>query len=161
MAQEGIPQIIRRIPWFVELTPQQVETLTTISLVRQLTKDEILFHEGDAEDCLFILLEGQAEATVHVPGHGSIFLYHIDPLDVVGWSVLTPVVRQRTATIRALTDCQILCLNSSLLRQACESDHDLGYIVMKRIANVVASRLLVTRLHLFDLLRQSNEVHTS
>jgi hypothetical protein len=37
------------------------------------------------------------------------------------------------------------------LRQFCEEDHELGYIVMRRMANVVASRLLMTRLQLLDM----------
>jgi hypothetical protein len=32
-----------------------------------------------------------------------------------------------------------------------EEDHDLGYVVMRRLANVIASRLLVTRLQLLDM----------
>jgi CRP/FNR family transcriptional regulator, cyclic AMP receptor protein len=74
----------------------------------------------------------------------------------VGWSVLTPVVRQRTVTLRASTDIRFLCFNSLILRQMCETDHDLGFIVMRRIANVVASRLLITRLQLFELMHQTD-----
>jgi hypothetical protein len=33
----------------------------------------------------------------------------------------------------------------------CETDHDLGYVVMRRLANVIAGRLLVTRLQLLDM----------
>jgi hypothetical protein len=33
----------------------------------------------------------------------------------------------------------------------CEEDHDFGYYVMRRLANLVAGRLLTTRLQLLDM----------
>ncbi len=45
----------------------------------------------------------------------------------------------------------IACIDLEKLRQACEEDHDLGYAVMRRLANIVASRLFVTRLQLLDM----------
>jgi CRP/FNR family transcriptional regulator, cyclic AMP receptor protein len=153
---ESMVKALKRIPWFLELSPNQIEALAKIAVIRSLSSGEILFNEGDSEDCLYILMEGQVDAEVHVPGRGVVHLYRAEPLDVVGWSVLTPVVRQRTVTIRAASDVRLLCFNSLILRQVCETDHDLGFIVMRRIANVVASRLLVTRLQLFELLHQTD-----
>lgn len=154
--QETMIKILQRIPWFLELSYSQIEGLAQIASIRNLIAGEIIFNEGDSEDCLYILLEGQADACVHVPGHGSVLLYHAEALDIVGWSVLTPVVRQRTVTVKAASDIRIVCFNSQFLRQMCEKDRDFGFIIMRRIANVVASRLLITRLQLFDLLRQTD-----
>jgi hypothetical protein len=39
-----------------------------------------------------------------------------------------------------------LAFNSKLLQQLCDEDHELGYVIMRRLANVVANRLLTTRL---------------
>jgi CRP-like cAMP-binding protein len=151
-----LTQTLHRIPWFLELSPNQIIALAGIAIIRQLDNNLVLFNEGDGEDCLYILLEGQMEAVVHLPGHGPTHLYNAEPLDIIGWSVLTPVVRQRTVTMRALTDCRILCFDGLILRQMCEVDHHLGFVIMRRIANVVASRLLVTRLQLYEILHQTD-----
>jgi len=45
----------------------------------------------------------------------------------------------------------LIRLDAFALRQLCEEDSGLGYIVMTRMANVVASRLLTTRLQLLDM----------
>jgi hypothetical protein len=37
------------------------------------------------------------------------------------------------------------------LNEFCERDHDFGYIFMRRMVGVIASRLLVTRLQLLDM----------
>jgi len=154
--QETMIQTLQRIPWFLELSFSQIEALSKIASIRTLNQGEILFSEGDSEDCLYIILEGQAAVEAHIPGRGLVFLYNADPLDIIGWSVLTPVIRQRTATVRATADIRFLCFNSQILRQMCELDHDFGFIIMRRIANVVSSRLLSTRLQLFEILRQTD-----
>ena len=157
MEQEPILQTLQRIPWFLELKPSQIETLATIACLSQLDEGKVLFREGDSEDCLFLLLEGQLEVETHVPGIGAVQLYTGEPLDIIGWSVLTPVIRQRTTTVRALTASRLICFNSTILRQMCDEDHDLGYVIMRRIANVVASRMLSTRLRLFEQIHPSSQ----
>jgi len=78
-------------------------------------------------------------------------IYTAEPMDVVGWSSVTPVVRRRTAGAQAVLPSCLARLDAAGLRKLCEEDHDLGYIVMRRMANVVASRLLTTRLQLLDM----------
>jgi CRP-like cAMP-binding protein len=72
-------------------------------------------------------------------------------MDVVGWSSVTPVVRRRTAGAQAVLPSSLVRLDAKGLRQLCDEDFELGYIVMRRMANVVASRLLTTRLQLLDM----------
>jgi CRP-like cAMP-binding protein len=79
-------------------------------------------------------------------------VYTAEILDILGWSSMTPIVRQRTASVRATKPCLLLGLNSKLLQQMCEEDHELGYTIMRRLANVVANRLLTTRLCLLDII---------
>ena len=77
--------------------------------------------------------------------------YTADAWEVVGWSSVTPSVRQRTASATAVTDCLLGGTDAEKLRQLCDQDHDFGYLVMRRIANIVASRLMTTRLQLLDI----------
>jgi hypothetical protein len=46
----------------------------------------------------------------------------------------------------------VAAIQAKALYALCEEDHDLGYLIMKRISNVVASRLLTTRLQLLDMI---------
>jgi CRP/FNR family cyclic AMP-dependent transcriptional regulator len=149
-------QVLATIPWFVDLTPRQKETLAQISGFRSLEPGETLFCEGDREDCLYVLLEGQLSVEMKVPTRGQVQFLIAEPLDVLGWSTLTPVVRQRTATVRALQPSRLLAVEGEALRDLCELDHDLGYLIMRRLANIVASRLLTTRLLLLDVILQTS-----
>ena len=150
--QAGLNNTLRRIPWFVDLSPAQLDCLASIATVRELCTGEILFKEGDREDYLYVLLEGQVVLEVEVPTRGQVPIYTAEILDIIGWSSMTPIARQRTASVRATKTCLLLGLNSKLLQQMCEEDHELGYTIMKRLANVVANRLLTTRLCLLDMI---------
>lgn len=152
-----IVQIIQRIPWFVELDQVQQWRLAQIARICNLHEDEILFSEGDSDNCLYILLNGEVVIENHVPAYGKVEIYTAAPLDIIGWSATTSMVRQRTGTARATQPGRVLCFDSELLMQLCEEDHDMGYIVMRRIANLIASRFLSARLELYEIIsrRQS------
>jgi CRP-like cAMP-binding protein len=150
--QAELQQILQTIPWFLELNETQLEKLASIATIRHLVKDEILFREGDPEGNLFILLEGEMVLDIQIPGRDNVRIFTAEPLDIIGWSSLTPMVRQRTATARAQADCNCLEINSEALSLLCDDDEKLGYIIMKRISNIVASRLLTTRIQLIDQL---------
>lgn len=150
--QAGLTNTLRRIPWFADLTQVQLECLSGISTLRELEAGAVLFHEGDREDYLYVLLEGQVVLEVEVPTRGQVPVYTAEILDIIGWSSMTPIVRQRTASVRATKPSLLVGLNSKLLQQMCEEDHELGYVIMKRLANLVANRFLTTRLCLLDMI---------
>ncbi len=152
--QVGLNNTLHRIPWFTDLSQAQLDCLSSISTLYELEAGDILFKEGDREDYLYVLLEGQVVLEIEVPTRGMVPVYTAEMLDIIGWSSMTPIIRQRTASVRATKPCLLLGLNSKLLQQMCDEDHDLGYIIMKRLANVVANRLLTTRLCLMDMLIQ-------
>lgn len=147
-----IVQIIQRIPWFVDLDQVQQWRLAQIARIRNFHEGDTLFSEGDSDSCLYILLNGEVVMENHVPTYGRIKIYTASPLDIIGWSAMTPMVRQRTATARATQAGRVLCFDGQLLLQLCDEDHDMGYIIMRRISNLVASRLLTTRLELFEII---------
>ena len=99
--QADLINILRQIPWFVGLEQSQLDQLASIAEMHQLDPGDILFNEGDREDSLYVLLEGRMALDVEVPTRGHVTVYTAEMLDIIGWSSMTPVVRQRTASARA------------------------------------------------------------
>jgi CRP/FNR family cyclic AMP-dependent transcriptional regulator len=153
-----IIQTMQAIPWFRDLEPAMFEKLAHIAGIVDLAKGEPLFNEGDKEDFVYIVINGRIGLEIFVPARGRIRIETAEPMDLVGWSSVTPVVRQRTAGARAVIDSRLLSLDAEKLRALCDEDHDLGYHVMRRIANIIASRLMVTRLQLLDIFAHPSEV---
>ena len=155
-SQTEIINALQTIPMYQELDPEIFNKLVSLSSLCEYDAGEDLFREGDKEDNLYIVLEGRVAIEMFIPGRGRMRIYTAEPMDIVGWSSITPVVRQRTASARAVLPSRLVCMNAAKLYQACAEDHDLGYVMMRRLANVVASRLLTTRLQLIDMFAHPN-----
>ena len=74
----------------------------------------------------------------------------LDAGDVFGWSSLMPPYRWTFDAI-AYEDTRALVIDGPGLRKALESDHDLGYEVLKRFNTVFAERLKAARLQMLNL----------
>jgi len=109
----------------------------------------------------YIVAEGRVALDIFIPHRGKARIYTAEKWDVFGWSSVTPSVHQRTAGATAVADGLVVCIDSAKLRQACDEDHDLGYIVMRRLTNIVAGRILVTRLQLIDMFASPEEQHAN
>jgi CRP/FNR family cyclic AMP-dependent transcriptional regulator len=157
VARSDLINAIQNIPWFLDLTSVQIDRLAGIASITTLAEGEILFREGDRENFMYIILEGQLSLDTYVPSQKTHCIYTADPLDILGWSSMTPVVRQRTASATAVSPLKLLRFDSVALRRMCDEDHDLGYLIMKRLANVVASQYLVNRLVLYDLIMKISQ----
>jgi CRP/FNR family cyclic AMP-dependent transcriptional regulator len=143
--------VLQAIPWFQELSDEHFKKICEITHLVDVDQGTTLFSEGDRDENLYIILEGRVALEIYSPMRGRIRIYTAEPLDVIGWSSVTPVVRQRTASARAVLDSRLLAIDGLALRLLCDEDCELGYKIMRRIANVVAARLMVTRLQLLDV----------
>ena len=150
--QADLTSTIKTIPWFLELAPASLQRLTKIAEIRTFEKEDVIFSEGEQHPFFYIILEGRVGLESYVPGHGSMPILTAESLDVIGWSSLTPVVRQKTSTARVLEHTTLLAFSADQLMTACEADCELGFIIMRRLANIVASRMLNHRLHLLGIL---------
>jgi CRP-like cAMP-binding protein len=156
LSQVDIASTIKSIPWFLDLSTESLQLLIGIADVHSFSAGEVIFSEGEKHPYLYVILEGKVQLESFVPGRGSLPYLTAESLDVIGWSSLTPVVRQKTGSATALEPTRLLAFHASTLMDLCEKDCDLGYVIMKRLANIIASRLLTHRLHLLELISCQN-----
>ena len=142
---------LQAVPWFQEISREHFEAITKFTRRIDFDKDETVFREGDNEDYLYVVIEGRVAIEVSSGTRGMLRIFTAEPLDVVGWSAITPVVRQRTATARAVVPSHLLSIDAIKLRKLCDENCELGYMIMTRISNVIAGRLMGARLQLLDL----------
>ena len=150
-------QELEKIPWFQVIKPEHLKKIAEISHLQKIKSGEVLFREGDHADYLYIVIEGRVGLDLFIPHRGKVRINTVEMWDLFGWSGVTPHIHQRTAGATAVIDGRVIGIDSAKLRDACEEDHDLGYIVMRRLMNIVASRLMVTRLQLIDMFASPEE----
>jgi CRP/FNR family cyclic AMP-dependent transcriptional regulator len=149
--QHELINALQAIPWFQAMNTDHFNKMVSIAKIFKFEPGTVIFHEGDKEDYLYVVLEGRVAIEISVPGRGRMRILTADPMEVIGWSSVTPVVRQRTAGARAVLPSRLVAFDAGELRRMCDEDHDFGYYVMRRLANVVAGRLMTTRLQLLDM----------
>lgn len=150
---------LNKIPWFQELKPEHTRKIASITSLKNAKAGETFFREGDKEDYCYIVIDGRVGLDMFVPERGKIRFYTAEQYEIFGWSSVTPTIRQRTAGATAVIDSLVVRIDAPKLRELCDEDHDLGYAVMRRLANVVAARLLVTRLQLLDMFANPEATH--
>lgn len=148
---------LRAIPWFLDLSSESVQQLNSISDFISVNNGDIIFEEGDQHPYLYIVLEGKIALESFIPGRGNIPILTAEYLDVVGWSSLTPVVRQKTCTARAIEDTKLLVFDAEKLMICCVKDNELGFVIMHRLANIAASHMLNQRLHLLEVITDQDK----
>ncbi len=148
--------VLKTIPLFLEFTPSQLDQIGRISDLVEIDPGDIPIKEGSLPDFVYIILEGEISVAFLIPTQGQVETSKLGTYDIIGWSSLTPIIRQSTATITALTHCWLLRMDGRLLTKLCEEDHTIGFIIYRRISNVAARSFLTTRLQLMNLLSRSS-----
>ncbi len=155
-----ITTLLKNISWFSELKPEHFEKLVEIASVHTLPKDSEVFREGDRQDKLYIVAEGRVALEIFIPHQGRLRIMTAEEMDLIGWSSVTPGVHTRTASAKTVIPSTLVGIDSEALRQLCKDDYEIGYIVMRRIANIIASRLSMTRMQLIDMFAVPEESHS-
>lgn len=135
---------------FADLSPEHLETIAGCASIVHFDAGEYIFREGGDADTFYVLRSGAVALETHVPGRGAALLMTLHDEDVLGWSWLFPPYRWHLDA-RALEPVRALAFDGECLRQKSLDDHELGYELLRRFAEVIVSRLQATRMQLLDV----------
>lgn len=115
-----------------------------------LRAQQFLFREGMQDDHVYVLLSGQIDLSMNVPGRGAVRILSLGPGDLIAWSgVLGSGVM--TSSALCTQSASLIAFPCSEIRKLCSQNADFGYEFMQLMAIALAKRLLATRLQLLDL----------
>jgi len=116
----------------------------------QATAGEMLAREDEPAKKFYLIQAGHVALDLHAPGRGVVAIQTVGPGEIVGWSWLVPPHRWQF-DCRAVDTVQGLVIDAAWLRQQCEQDHELGYLLLKELLTVIGNRLAATRVQLLDI----------
>jgi CRP-like cAMP-binding protein len=145
--------VIRSHPFFQELPLRHLHLLAANGLVMSFEPGQSIFREGDPANRFYLITAGTVALESHLRGEPSIRIQTLGSGDVLGWSWLFPPYYWHFDA-RVLKPTTTVYFYGSRLREYCESDHDLGYELMKKTTQMLIHRLQETR----RLLLQSQPV---
>ena len=133
---------------FVDLNEEGLEQIAAIATKEIYEAGELICVEREQADRLFILCQGRVQVHIQLRSpleqDGEMTIEEVEPGRIFGWSSL---VRQRrfTASVRALEPVTVLAIKANDLSALFESNAYVGFVIMKQLAEVIASRLRHTR----------------
>jgi CRP-like cAMP-binding protein len=139
---------LRACELFSGLDDDDLAQVAAIARLQAYEAGELICAEREEADRLFILYEGRVQVQIRLrpllePG-GEATIEEVEPGRIFGWSSL---VRQRqfTASARALCPGRVVVIPAKDLTALFDRNAHIGFVVMKQLADVIASRLRHTR----------------
>lgn len=156
MTSELVLNALRSMEFTQDLEPKQLEKLASIATYVTFSKGATIFREGDGSELVYLIMEGEVSLLTQVPGHGQVTILTVGPGQILGWSSIFPP-QKKTAGAQTNTPTKGIAFNALQLQELCTADHDIGFEIMSRVAQVISSRLSASRDLLLDMFEPSKE----
>jgi len=124
--------------------------IVNLGTLEKVEKGDILFKQETPAKCLYVIMEGKLELTITFQEHLIDTLGPYQRGEMIGWSAL---VKPHIYTMgaRAVEDSKLICFNGKALLALMESDKKNGYVVMKKLTEVIGARLVNSSIQLMSM----------
>ena len=151
---KNIKDLLDENPFFEGMKSSQIEFIAGCGKLVHFREGEFLQRENDECKKFFIIRHGDVAIESFVPGTGPIISRTVRDGGIVGYAWLYPPYRSEFDS-RAMNSVTAIEMDGTCLRKKTETDHELGYEIMKRFAMIITERLQSTRRQLLDIYAQN------
>jgi CRP-like cAMP-binding protein len=139
MTQTDLLEILRSHPFTEGLTEPQLAILAESAELVEIEPEQKIFGSGERSSHFYFLLSGTAFLEFQTPVY-TVCIQQLEAGEVFGWSALVDEP-YRAFQVRTRAECRVLRIRGEGLLKACEGDNELGSVVFRRLAEVIARRL--------------------
>jgi CRP-like cAMP-binding protein len=116
---------------------------------RQFEAGDVIFHEGEPADTLYLIESGQVALEATSVGGATKQIQTLGAGEVLGWSWLFPPFAWHFQA-RAIQPTRAICCDGGHLLVEAEENPAFGYDLMKRVSQLLIQRLQATRKRLVE-----------
>lgn len=149
MTEDSLAKALGEHEFFKGLSPDHLTALAATATLVEVPAGEMIFDEGGVADAAFAIISGSLALELNISHRGHHIVQTLHGGEMLGWSWLFPPHRWSFGAL-ALDPTQLVRFDAGQLRTLQDEDHELGYEIMKRFAQVMTNRLASTRLQLVD-----------
>src|SRR3569623_611667 len=129
-------------PLFSGLSQEALESLVSELQLIQLTDGEVLFHEGDPGDALYVIVEG--EVAVQAEGPPRVEMARLGPGSFIG-EVALMTDQPRSATVTAPNGAELLRIDRATLKRVLAAHGEVLSAVLRFVRDRLVDRWTRTR----------------
>ena len=146
---QALYAVIAQHPFFMGMIPRHLQELADAAFQLQFEEGENVFAEGTPANRFYLILKGKVVLESELADRTVIPVQTLGPGDDLAWSWLFPPYSMHFSA-RALEPTTTIFFYGTRLREQCDEDHELGYQLMKRIAEVATKCLHATQTRLTE-----------
>jgi len=148
--------------FFSEVVPESLEMIGQKCEVLEFGTGDVIFQFDEPASRLYGLLEGEVDLSIVfkdkvlqteiqyeesikasiIDKEKSIVIDTVLPGQIFGWASLVGPAR-RTVTAGCTEDCRVVAVAADDLQAMFAKDHYLGYVIMKKLSDIIARRLKI------------------
>ena len=152
--------LLKDFKFFSDLTPEALDKIASKCEELEFSTDDVVFRFEEPAENFYGLIEGEVELSlvftdkvlkteieyeeaVHarmVDQERQIVVDTVFPAQVFGWASIIGS-GQRTVTARCTELSRLFAISAAELTALFDADHTLGYLLIKRMADIVSRRL--------------------
>ena len=142
---DGMESIVRKIPFFKNLSPSQVRAILHVGQITSYSQDEIICRKGEKSNFLFILMSGELAVKDQDQE-----LARIKSVDVVGeMGVVTG--EPRCATLQAAQDAAVMLVRKIDLDRLLKNDPELASKIYRNMIDSLCRKLKENNISLINM----------
>lgn len=142
---------LKSLALFDGISDRHLHRLASLGLVQHFGTATTLFHENSYHHTFYLVLEGAVALDIHLPRRKPKRILTVGAGDILAWSTILSDGRMTTSAV-TLAPTQLIAWPAEKLLRLCEDDHEIGFLIMNRVAQALSRRLSSTRLQLLDML---------
>ena len=134
-------ELLKGTALFQEFSDDALERFLTTAETRTYQADDIVFVEMSEGDEIYLILDGQATVQFALANADEQFeIVTLGPGQILG-EVSFFEQGQRSATVIAETDLEVMVWDCASWRQICEEDPEVGYRLVLGLGRILCERL--------------------
>lgn len=144
-------ETLRAYPFFARLTNQELEQLIPHVMQESIPYNGVFFEEGQPANYLFVVTRGSVDLYFKMPDdpRHRVLAGAINAIEPFGISALIEP-HTYAMTARAGTDCHVLRIDAVALRALMERDAQMGYALMREVAQASMERMHLAQARLAE-----------
>lgn len=147
---ETMEPILAAHPFFQDLDSRHLRLILACARQESFNPGEFLGREHEEAQRFYVIYHGRVAVEIFSTRRGPVTIQSLGEGDVLGWLWFQKPYHWHLDA-RALELTRVISLDVGCLRDKCETDHELGYELMKRYAHSLAVQFRVTKLQLMDM----------
>jgi CRP-like cAMP-binding protein len=151
---KNIKDLLAETPFFEDME-DNLELLSGCGTLVRFNEGEFLLKEGEKANSFYLIRKGNVSIESHIPG-GTLSVSKVGAQGIVGYSWLFSPYRNQFDS-RATSNVEAIKLDGKCLRSKAQEDHELGYQLMKRFAELMLQRMQSTRRQMLDIYGESGQ----